>query len=99
MNRATSVDEDRVEPSPDGFLLLALLARQGWEIHVTVHDLGVTVVGRRDAHEISRLGGSVAEVAVDFFEAAHNATRVRAAATRAERLEAAGRRSTEELAG
>jgi hypothetical protein len=58
-------------------LLLGLLALQGWEIDVTLHDLGVKVVGRRGADEIIRLGRSVAQVAVDFFEAAHYATRVR----------------------
>jgi hypothetical protein len=77
MSRATSVAEDRrVEPAADGSLLLNLLALQGWEIHVTMHDLGAKVVGRRDGDEIVRLGRSVAQVAVDFFEAAHQAMRV-----------------------
>jgi hypothetical protein len=53
------------------------LSLQGWEIDITLHDLGVTLVGRRGTEEISRLGGSVAQVAVDFFKAAHQATRVR----------------------
>jgi hypothetical protein len=77
MSRATSVAEERrVEPAADGSLLLSLLALQGWEIHVTKHDLGVKVVGRSGADEIVRLGRSVGQVAVDFFEAAHQATRV-----------------------
>jgi hypothetical protein len=80
LSRATSLDEDRaVEAAADGSLLLDLLALQRWEIHVTVHDLGVKVVGRRGADEVVRHGGSVAQVAVDFFKAAHHATRVRAA--------------------
>jgi hypothetical protein len=86
MSRATSVPEDRaVEHAADGSLLLSLLALQGWEIDITLHDLGVRVVGRRDADEIIRLGRSVAQVAVDFFEAAHHAMRV------------AGHRVTEEI--
>lgn len=80
MNRATSLDEYRaVEAAADGSLLLGLLTLQGWEIHVTVHDLGVKVVGQRDADEIIGHGGSVAQVAVDFFKAAHHTARVRAA--------------------
>jgi hypothetical protein len=80
MSLAANLEEDRqFEPAADGSLLLGLLALQGWEIHVTRHDLGVEVVGRRDANEIVRLGGSVAQVAVDFFEAAHHATRTRVA--------------------
>ncbi|MDX6424800.1 MAG: hypothetical protein QOD52_205 [Gaiellaceae bacterium] len=78
MNRAMNVREEReVEPAADGFLLLGLLSLQGWEIDITLHDLGVTLVGRRGADEISRIGGSVAQVAVDFFKAAHYVTRVR----------------------
>jgi hypothetical protein len=77
MSRATSVAEDReVEPAADGSLLLSLLALQGWEIRVAMHDVGVKVIGRRDADEIIRLGRSVAQVALDFFEAAHQAMRV-----------------------
>jgi hypothetical protein len=41
-----------------------------------MHDLGAKVVGRRDGDEIVRLGRSVAQVAVDFFEGAHQAMRV-----------------------
>jgi len=97
MSRAMSVDEDReVEPAPGGSLLLGLLALQGWEIHITHHDLGVKVVGRRDADEIIRLGGYVAQVAIDFFEAAYHASRVEVAPlTRTEPVEAAGDRGTE----
>jgi hypothetical protein len=96
MSRATSVDEDgEAEPAADGSLLLGLLALQGWEIQVTPHDLGVEVVGRRDALEISWLGRSLAQVAVDFFEAVHEATRLRVATTRADRLEPDGRRVIE----
>jgi hypothetical protein len=69
-------EEREAEPAADGFLLLGLLSLQGWEIDITLHDLGVTLVGRRGTDEISRLGGSVAQVAVDFFKAAHHATRV-----------------------
>jgi hypothetical protein len=77
MSFARSVGEDReVEPVADGSLLLCLLALQGWEIHVTPHDLGVEVAGRRGTDEIIRLGRSVAQVAVDFFKAAHYATSV-----------------------
>jgi hypothetical protein len=95
MSRATSVEENReVEPAADGSLLLGLLALQGWQIHVTPHDLGVEVVGRRDGVEISWLGRSLAQVAVDFFEAVHEATRLRVATTRADPLEADGRRDT-----
>jgi hypothetical protein len=99
MSRAMSIDEDReVEPAPGGSLLLGLLALQGWEIHITRHDLGVKVVGRRDADEIIRLGGSVAQVAIDFFEAAHHATRVEAAPLiRTEPVEAAGDRGREAM--
>jgi hypothetical protein len=96
MSRATSVNENReAEPAGDGSLLLGLLALQGWEIHVTPHDLGVEVVGRRDAVEISWLGRSLAQVAVDFFEAVHQATRLRIATTPADMLEADGRRDRE----
>ncbi|HEX4680259.1 MAG TPA: hypothetical protein VH210_13760 [Gaiellaceae bacterium] len=80
MNRATSLDDYRaVEAAADGSLLLDLLTLQGWEIHVTVHDLGVKVVGQRDADEIIRHGGSVAQIAVDFFKAAHHAAHARVA--------------------
>jgi hypothetical protein len=96
MSHATSVDENReAEPAVDGSLLLGLLALQGWEIHVTPHDLGVEVVGRRDSLEISWLGRSLAQVAVDFFEAVHEATRLRVATTRADPLEPDGRRVIE----
>jgi hypothetical protein len=96
MSSATSIDDDReLEPAGDGSLLLGLLALQGWEIRVTPHDLGVEVVGRRDGVEISWLGRSLARVAVDFFEAVHEATRLRVATTRADPLEADGRRVTE----
>jgi len=96
MSSATSIDDGReVEPAADGSLLLGLLALQGWEIRVMPHDLGVEVVGRRDAVEISWLGRSLAQVAVGFFEAVHDATRLRVATTRAEPFEAGGRRVTE----
>jgi hypothetical protein len=75
MNRALNVrEESEVEPAADGFLLLGLLSLQGWEIDITLHDLGVTLAGRKGTDEISRIGGSVAQVAVDFFKAAHSAT-------------------------
>jgi hypothetical protein len=91
MNPALSVNEYRdAEPAPDGFLLLSLLALQGWAIQITLHDLGVEVIGRRDADEIVKLGGSVAQVAVDFFESAHHASRLRVAP------EPAGARAAEE---
>ena len=77
MNSAVNVHEESdVEPGADGFLLLGLLAAQGWEIQITLHDLGVEVRGRRGGDEIVRLGGSVAQIAVGFFEAAHHAMRV-----------------------
>jgi hypothetical protein len=72
---STIVEHQDVEPAEDGFLLLGLLSLQGWEIQISLHDLGVTVVGRRGADEVVRPGGSVAQVAVDFFEAAHRAMR------------------------
>jgi hypothetical protein len=73
---STSAEHRDVEPAADGFLLLGLLSLQGWEIDITLHDLGVTLVGRRGAAEVSRLGRSVAQIAVDFFEAAHDTMRV-----------------------
>jgi hypothetical protein len=75
MTSLASGDEDGgVEPALDGGLLLALLGLVGWEIHVTLHDLGVKVLGRRGADEIVLFGRSVAEVAVEFFKAAHETT-------------------------
>ena len=82
MNRATSLEEYRaVEAAGDGSLLLDLLTLQGWEIHIIVHDLGVKVVGQRDADEVIGHGGSVAQVAVDFFKAAHHTALVRSVPT------------------
>jgi hypothetical protein len=67
-----SIDEDRgVEPALSGGLLLDLLGLAGWEIRVTLHDLGVKAFGRRGADEIVRFGRSVADVAIEFFKAAH----------------------------
>ena len=64
-------DEEGVVGLPtDGALLLDLLALGGWEIQVTLHDLGVKLRGRRGAEEIVRFGGSVSEVSFDFFKAA-----------------------------
>jgi hypothetical protein len=63
----------------DGALLLDLLALAGWEIHVTLHDLGVKVLGRKGANEVVRFGGSLAEVTIDFFKAAHAGASVRPA--------------------
>ncbi|MDX6453340.1 MAG: hypothetical protein QOH16_3389 [Gaiellaceae bacterium] len=72
---STRAEHTDVEPAADGFLLLGLLSLQGWEIDITLHDLGVTLVGRRGADEIVRRGRSVAQIAVDFFDAAHQAMR------------------------
>jgi hypothetical protein len=72
---STSAEHREIEPAADGFLLLGLLSLQGWEIDITLHDLGVTLVGRRGADEVVQLGRSVAQIAVEFFEAAHRTMR------------------------
>jgi hypothetical protein len=72
MTSLPSAHEDHVvEPALAGGLLLDLLGLAGWEIHVSLHDLGVKVFGRRGADEIVRFGRSVADVAIEFFKAAH----------------------------
>jgi hypothetical protein len=42
----------------------------GWEVEVTLHDLGVKVVGWRDDERVVRYAGSVAAAAIVFLEAA-----------------------------
>jgi hypothetical protein len=60
-----------LDPVLDGGLLLELLGLAGWEIHVSLHDLGVKASGRRGAVEIVQFGRSVAEIAIEFFKAAY----------------------------
>jgi hypothetical protein len=72
MSSLPTVDDDGGgEPALDGSLLLDLVTLAGWDVHVTLHDLGVKVSGRRGPEEIVLFGRSVAEVAIDFFKAAH----------------------------
>lgn len=67
------------DPAPDqdlvpvgttaGYLLLQLLSLQGWQTFVQAAPTGVRVTARTDARTISRVGASVAEIAVDLFKA------------------------------
>jgi hypothetical protein len=57
------------ECGTDGWSVLRLA---GWEVEVSLNDLGVRVVGWRGDERVVRYAGSVAAAAIVFLEAARS---------------------------
>lgn len=59
-----------------GFLVLEMLAHDGWSIAITasqVHEEGVHVTARRGTLEVNVDGATIADIALVIFEAARAA--------------------------